>query len=127
MSNRTVSIDEMAEAINEELQEYADLATEDMKEAVKKTAKSVKEGIQAGAPVESGAYKKSWATKATSESSDSIQMTVYSKNRYQLAHLLEKGHALRQGGRAKAYPHIAPAEAEGEELLTELIQKALEG
>ena len=127
MSHRTVSIDEMADAINEELQEYADLATEDMKEAVKKTAKSVKESIQAGAPVKSGAYKKSWATKATSESSDSIQMTVYSKNRYQLAHLLEKGHALRNGGRARAFPHIAPAEEEGEELLTELIQKALEG
>lgn len=127
MSNRTVSIDEMADAINESLQEYADLAAEDMKAAVKKTAKSVKEGIQAGAPVKSGAYKKSWATKATSETSESIGMTVYSKNRYQLAHLLEKGHALRNGGRAKAYPHIAPAEAEGEELLLDLLEKALEG
>ncbi|MCD8337956.1 MAG: HK97 gp10 family phage protein [Lachnospiraceae bacterium] len=125
MSSRTVSIDEMAEAINEGLEEYATLAADEMKAAVKKTAKSVKEEISANAPVKSGAYAKSWATKATSETSESIEMTVYSKNKYQLAHLLEKGHALRQGGRARAFPHIAPAEENGETMLVELIEKAL--
>ncbi|MCD7824226.1 MAG: HK97 gp10 family phage protein [Oscillospiraceae bacterium] len=125
MSNRTVSIGEMAEAINEGLEEYADLAADEMKAAVKKTAKSVKEEISAAAPSDTGAYAKSWATKATLETSGSLEMTVYSKNKYQLAHLLEKGHALRQGGRAKAYPHIAPAEAVGETLLVQLIEKAL--
>ncbi|MCD8174409.1 MAG: phage portal protein [Phascolarctobacterium sp.] len=49
----------------------------------------------------------------------------YIYHRYQLAHLLEKGHALRQGGRAKAYPHIAPAEEAGETMLVQLIEKAL--
>ncbi len=125
MSNRTVSIEEMAEAINEGLEEYADLAADEMKAAVKKAAKSVKEEISATAPSDTGAYAKSWTTKATSETSSSIAMTVYSKNKYQLAHLLEKGHALRQGGRAKAYPHIAPAETVGETLLVQLIEKAL--
>ncbi|MCD8196092.1 MAG: HK97 gp10 family phage protein [Lachnospiraceae bacterium] len=125
MSSRTVSIDEMADAINEGLEEYATLAADEMKAAVKKTAKSVKEEISANAPVDTGAYAKSWATKATAETSNSIEMTVYSKNRYQLAHLLEKGHALRQGGRVKAYPHIAPAEEAGETMLVQLIEKAL--
>ena len=125
MSNRTVSIDQMAEAINEGLEEYADLAAEELKAAVKKTAKSVKEEISETAPKDSGAYAKSWTTKATSETSTSIAMTVYSKNKYQLAHLLEKGHALRQGGRTRAFPHIAPAEENGETQLVELIEKAL--
>lgn len=127
MSTRNVSIDELADAINEGLQEYADLAAEEMKSAVKKTATSVRKGIQEGAPVKSGAYKKSWTTKKTAEDSQSLSMTVYSKNRYQLAHLLEKGHAKRGGGRVAAIPHIAPAEAEGEEYLQELIEKALKG
>ncbi|MCD8326532.1 MAG: HK97 gp10 family phage protein [Lachnospiraceae bacterium] len=127
MSSQTVSIDELADAINEGLEEYAALAADEMKSAVKKTAKAVKENISANAPVKTGAYAKSWTTKATTETSQSLEMTVYSKNRYQLAHLLEKGHANRNGGRTRAIPHIAPAEAEGETMLTELIEKALEG
>lgn len=127
MSTKKVSIEEMADAINEGLQEYANLAAEDMKAAVEKTATLVKKEISANAPVDSGAYAKSWTTKKTSEDSQSLQMTVYSKNRYQLAHLLEKGHANRNGGRTKAYPHIAPAEESGEEMLEQLIESALKG
>jgi hypothetical protein len=52
-------------------------------------------------------------------------MTVHSKNRYQIAHLLEHGHAKRGGGRVAAIPHIAPAEQHGEEMLESLIEKAL--
>lgn len=52
-------------------------------------------------------------------------MTVHSKSRYQIAHLLEKGHAKRGGGRVAARPHIALAEDHGEEMLEELIRKAM--
>lgn len=72
-----------------------------------------------------GAYSKSWATKKVNENSHSLRMTVHSKNRYQLAHLLEHGHAKRGGGRVAARPHIAPAEENGEELLENFIRKAL--
>ena len=52
-------------------------------------------------------------------------MTVHSKNRYQIAHLLEHGHAKRGGGRVAAIPHIAPAEANGEESLKIKIERGL--
>ncbi|MCC8044189.1 MAG: HK97 gp10 family phage protein [Clostridiales bacterium] len=122
-----VSIDDMANAIMQGLEEYADLATEDMKEAVKKTASSVRSEIKQNAPVDTGAYKKSWATKKTAENSQSVTYTVYSKNRYQIAHLLENGHANRNGGRTKAIPHIAPAAENGEAQLKRLINAALKG
>ena len=43
--SRTVSIDEMADAINEGLKEYATLASTEVKKAVRKSAKTVKEQI----------------------------------------------------------------------------------
>ena len=46
--SRTVSIDEMDNAIMEELEKYADLATDELKAAVKETAASVRKDIQSG-------------------------------------------------------------------------------
>ena len=119
------SIDDMASEIMRGLTEYADLADTEMKKAVRKTATAVKNEIAANAPKKSGRYKKSWAAKKVKENSHTLEMTVHSKNRYQIAHLLEHGHAKRGGGRVAAIPHIAPAEQHGEEMLTNLIEEAL--
>lgn len=97
-----VSVGEMASAIMESLEEYADLATEDLKKAVKSAGNAVKKDIRENAPKRTGAYGKSWAVKVSKETSNSLEVTVYSRNRYWLAHLLEFGHAKR-GGREGAY------------------------
>ena len=120
------SINDMASEIMKGLTEYADLADTEMKKAVKKTATSVKKEISANAPKRTGKYAKSWTAKKTKENSHSLEMTVHSKNKYQLAHLLEKGHAKRGGGRVAGKPHIAPAEENGVEMLENLIKEALE-
>ncbi len=119
------SIDDMADEIMKGLTEYAELADSAMKTAVRKTAKTVKEEISANAPVHTGKYAKSWTTKKTAENSHKLEMVVHSKDRYQIAHLLEHGHAKRNGGRVAARPHIAPAEQHGEELLESFIKKEL--
>lgn len=119
------SIDNLADEIMKGLTEYVDLAEADMKKAVKKTATAVKKDIAANAPKHTGKYAKSWTTKKTKENSHSLEMTVHSKDRYQLAHLLEKGHAKRGGGRVVGRPHIAPAEESGVEMLEKLITEAL--
>ena len=119
------TVDAMADEIMKGLTNYADLADEAMKKVVRKTAKSVKDEISANAPKRTGAYSKSWTAKKTKENSHSLEMTVHSKNRYQLAHLLEKGHAKRGGGRVSGKPHIAPAEEKGVQLFEELIEEAL--
>lgn len=108
-----------------ELNDYAETTSDGVKEAVKKAAKTVKSEIEAGAPVQSGAYKKSWSTKNTAESSNKLEITVYSRNRYQLAHLLEHGHAKRGGGRVAARPHIASAEVAGIEQLEQEIERCI--
>ena len=120
-----VSIDQMASVIMDGLKEYADLATDDLNAAVKKTGSEVRKQIQSTAPKASGKYSKSWSVKTTKESSNGMEVTVYSRNRYQLAHLLEFGHAKRGGGRVAARPHIAAAEQAGIESFEQAIERSL--
>ena len=122
---KTVSIDGLADAVMEELTEYNKLAGETMKKAVTKAGQTVRKEIQAGAPVRTGKYAKSWTTKRTKETSTRLEVTVYSPSRYMLAHLLEHGHAKRNGGRTRAFPHIAPAEELGEKQLEADIMRGL--
>ena len=122
-----VTVDNLAEEIMKGLTEYKNLATADMKTAVRKAGKSVKKDIQANAPKKTGAYSKSWTVKTTKETSESLELTVHSPKKYQLAHLLEKGHAKRGGGRTRAIPHIAPAEEKAAKDLEADIKRALGG
>lgn len=119
------SVDDLADLVMVGLREYSELADTAMKKAVRKTAASVKKEISENAPKRTGRYAKSWMAKKTKENSHSLEMTVHSKDRYQIAHLLEKGHAKRNGGRVAAIPHIAPAEENGADLLESLIRKEL--
>ena len=122
---RTVRIDDLANVVMEGLQEYADLATDSMKAAVKKAGNTVKTDITANAPERTGRYAKSWRAKTMKESATALEVTVYSPTRYMLAHLLEHGHAKRGGGRVAAIPHIAPAEQRGAEELEREIERSL--
>ena len=122
-----VKIDRLADEIAKGLKEYADLATDDMKKSVRKAGNAVRKEISQSAPNDTGAYAKSWSVKKTKETSNSLEVTVHSKNRYQLAHLLEHGHAKRGGGRVAARPHIAKAEENAIDVLEKEIVKALGG
>jgi hypothetical protein len=125
MSRSRVTIDSLADAVMEGLTEYADLATEDMKVAVRKAGNTVRNEIKETAPKNTGAYAKSWSVKTERETSSSLHLIVHSRNRYQLAHLLEFGHAKRGGGRVAAQPHIAPAEEKGVGELEKSIERSL--
>jgi hypothetical protein len=123
--NEKIKPEQLSDAIMEGLEEYKDLSTDAMKEAVEKTAKDVKKEIQSKAPVRTGKYKKSWKVTKTEENAEKLVMTVHA-GRYQLTHLLEHGHAKRGGGRVAAIPHIAPAEADGVKELEDEITDSLE-
>ena len=109
------------------LMEYADVSTETVKNAVKKAGNTVKKEVSANAPKKSGKYKKSFTVTKQKETAESLTVVIHSKNRYQLTHLLEKGHAKRGGGRVEGIPHIAPAEEKGIRQLTGEIERGLSG
>ena len=123
-----ISVDSLADAVMKQMTEYRNLATDQMKKAVKKAGKTVQSEIEARAPVRTGRYAASWESKTTSESSYRIEVTVSSKSWGRLSHLLENGHAKRGGkGRVRAFPHIGPAEEIGEAQLKSDIMNALKG
>lgn len=119
-----IKIDKLSDEIMKGLMEYKDLVADDIKSIVKKVGNDTKNEIKNNAPKRTGAYKKSWSVKTTKENSNALTVTVHSKNRYRLTHLLEKGHAKRGGGRTKAIPHIGPAEEKAiKELYDEIGRK----
>lgn len=122
---RNIRIDELADEIMEGLMEYEGLAAETVKGAVKKAGNTVKKEIQNNAPKDTGKYAKSFKVTKRKETANTLEVTVHSKDKYQLAHLLEKGHAKRGGGRVSAQPHIAPAEEKGIRILREEIERGL--
>ena len=122
---RTIPVDQLASEVMSGLEEYAELAADVLKKEIQEAGKTAKKQIEATAPRKTGRYAKSWAVKKVSESSNSLEVTVHSKNRYMLTHLLENGHAKRGGGRVAAIPHIAPAEDTAIQSLEQNIEREL--
>lgn len=122
-----VDIDDLAAAVMEGLEEYVDLADDAMKDAVTQTAKSVRKELVTTSPDgKTGRYRKGWRASVVEEKAHMRHMSVHNR-KYQIVHLLEKGHAKRNGGRVAARPHVAPAEEHGAEMLETLITEALGG
>ena len=99
LMGKTIPVDKLTEEVMNGLEEYAELTADVLKKEIQEAGKVAKQQISQTAPRKTGRYAKSWA-----------EVTVHSKNRYMLTHLLENGHAKRGGGRVAAIPHIAPAE-----------------
>ena len=122
---KTIKPEQLAQEVMSGLEEYKDLAVDVLKKEIQEAGKTAKKQIEQTAPRKTGRYAKSWAVKKVSETSSSLEVTVHSRNRYMLTHLLENGHAKRGGGRVAAIPHIAPAEEAAAESLERNIESAL--
>ena len=122
---KTVKPEQLALEVMKELEEYADLTADVLKKEIQAAGKAAKQQVSQTAPRRTGRYAKSWSVKKVSETSNSMEITVHSKDRYMLTHLLENGHAKRGGGRVAAIPHIAPAEEMAADLLERNIESAL--
>lgn len=70
-------------------------------------------------------YAKSWQRKIDNKTNN-ITATIHNKEHYQLTHLLEFGHATRDGKRTRAFAHIKPTYEKLEDQLLKQIKKTIE-
>lgn len=109
---RRVTIDNLAEEVSKILDEYVDEIADGVDVATKKTAQLGARALNAssGKTFKGKKYRKSWTSKTTKTRLSSTGV-IYSKMPG-LPHLLEYGHANRDGGRTPGRAHISPVEQE---------------
>jgi len=115
--------EEFSDALDKVLSDYADDVTERQKKAVDTVAKEVNKTIKEHITFHqrTGDYVRSFRIKKTYEDAFKKCKTWYVKSpHYSRTHLLEHGHATRNGGRTRAYPHIKYGQKIAEQRMLEL-------
>ena len=92
------------------LDEFSDKVNEVLDKAANSTADESVEKLQNTSPSRSGDYARGWKVKIEGKG----DVIVHNATHYQLTHLLENGHVIRNKkgtyGRAPAHKHIRPVE-----------------
>jgi hypothetical protein len=113
-----------SEAINQMLEETLAENEEALRAHVKDACKVARDDLRKTSPRRksgetAGDYAKGWSYAIEETAEGAYKGTVYNKTDYQLTHLLEKGHAKRNGGRVAAIPHIEPAFEDARKVMEE--------
>ena len=129
MSNKKIKVDQLSNVILEYLENFKDVTEEACDKGVSETAKTALQELRNAHPPGSGefgswdkSYNKGWKVMQTKRDKRyHKKATIHNATDYQLTHLLEKGHATRDGGRTASFTHIAPvAEKCDDELLSNI-------
>lgn len=113
MANSKVDVSDLSSEISKYLDKYVEnihdevvTITEDLTE---KAIAELKEKSPRGNS-KTKPYWQGWDSKIKIKGKNKYHRVIWNKTNYQLTHLLEFGHATRNGGRTKAQPHIQPVE-----------------
>lgn len=108
---KAITIDKLGSEIGKILEEYAG----DIQKNIPEITQAVgKKGVQAvknstKKAVNGNKYWKGW-TSVSERTRFGAKLTIYNRKLPGLAHLLEHGHANRNGGRTPGHVHIEPVE-----------------
>lgn len=114
-----LALDEYAEDVQEKLINAINKETQ-------KTVTMLKKTSPQGTGKKAGEYARGWRKTKPEKTGriGGVKIVIYNVVSF-LTHLLENGHALRQGGRSPAIPHIAPAQDEFERNILTVLEKEL--
>lgn len=92
------------------LNDYNDDVMKAVEEEGTKLGRKAVNELKSTSPKKRGKYARGWKSKKLAGSLGNFESVVYNSTHPGLTHLLEKGHATRNGGRTAAQPHIKPVE-----------------
>lgn len=112
-NKKKVPIDKFADELQKALEEFSDYVDSTVVvKATQQTAEETAQAIASAAPKKTGAYAASITSGPLQRKGHVYKEVVYANApHFRLTHLLERSHALRNGGRTRPFPHWAKGEA----------------
>lgn len=122
--------DDLSRAVAKVLDEYEESVIETVQRVTNELAKEGLSKVKAASPVSGkspkrSAYRSGWSKKVITNRMGASAI-IYNGKYPGLVHLLEKGHALRNGGRSAAYPHVEPVQDWMNDELQKRIKEAIQ-
>lgn len=112
-----ISIDDLAKTIESEVRNWTKDVVDDIDDITNDITKIGVKTLRVTSPKRRGDYAKNW----TYQKLKNGERVIFQKSpTSRLTHVLEKGHAKRNGGRVAPQVHIAPVE---EELVSNYINR----
>lgn len=108
------------------LNQYGKQCSEVVNESVHEVSNEALKKLKKEAPKRTGRYKKGWKVKKNDDKFSANDI-LYGKeaSTYAIAHLLEHGHATRNGGRTAPIPHVKNVEEWAQKALVDTVEKKL--
>jgi hypothetical protein len=109
--------------------QYSQEVAEEVKQICRDVSNEMTDNIKRDSPKRpklGSKYSRGWKVRVEYEDNNNIRLRTYNATHYQLTHLLEHGHAKRNGGRVEGKPHIAPNEEKAEKELVKRIERAIQ-
>lgn len=113
MSKSKVDVSDISAEISKYLDKYVEDIHDQVVEVTEDLTQKAVEELKVKSPRgnrKGNAYWMGWESKIKIKGKQKYHRVIWNKTNYQLTHLLESGHATRNGGRTTAQPHIKPVE-----------------
>ena len=122
---------DLTAAVQEICEEYGDEVKEETAKIVRRISPEIQEKLKSASPRSTYShehYADSWVYEVNTNSFGTDKVTVYSKDKWRLTHLLENSHEMivhgKHIGRSKPQKHIKPVQEWAEaEIMKELESK----